>query len=379
MPADADVRELLETLLPPRPPSSPCADWDAIVTGAHGPRRSRRAIAIAIAVFAAILVATPALGLRDEAVELLGGSEAPDPVQNDVSRLRLGPASAYIRLRTSVGARVTLFSSESRKDGDCLGVVWHGLAAPRAAAACGPARKPAPLNVTESGNRVRGSWVALLWGEVAADVERLELVSTTGASLAVPLSASHFLVEVPRWAGDATLIAYGYGGLELARRKLETSPSWTPPDPIGARTPLLVREFANRTWTVYSYEASGDRRCYGIGTSYDTGRPAPWSNGGGDAFRCVTQRELASEQISVLGPDLWPSVRGSGTWASVVGATSEEVARVRVRLASGDDRDVAVRDGVFVYFGRGEAAWERPLRIEAYGTTGQLLGVESVR
>ena len=365
---DDDVRELLDTLTPQRPVTD---RWAAIAAEAHRPRRHRvRTVVIASAAAAVVgvLVVGPARGLREDALRLLGGADAPAPVQEAVAPIAgYGPVHAYVELRTSVGARATLFSMTSGRGERCLGVAWSAMPRPRAGATCGQNQSPRPLHVTESGTRIGGSWVALLFGNVGPDVERLVLVSTSGAAVEVPMSASHFLVEVPRWAGEAQLVAYGFGGLILARHELETSPSWTPPDPLGEATPVLIRKLGNRTWTVESYAASDARRCYGISTT------------GGSAFRCVAESEIAGRQLSVLGPDRWPSVDGSGSWTTVVGAVGDDVARVEITLANGMRRETILRKGTFVYFAPGDTPAERPVRVAAFNRAGTVLAAEPLR
>ena len=100
---------------------------------------------------------------------------------------------------------------------------------------------------------------------------------------------------------------------------------------------------------------------------------------GGSAFRCVEESEIEGRQLSVQGPDVWPSIGGSGTWTSVAGAVGPSVARVQITLASGTRRDAILRERTFVYFGRGDTASERPVRVQAFDASGAVVAAEPLR
>ncbi len=377
---DADVRELLDEFEPEVGRLE--GDWAAVVRSAGmAKRRAVAVFVIAVTVAVGILVATPALGLREEAVQLLGGGAPPQHVQTFISDLTDAsgePGQAFVDLRTSTGARVTLFAV--RGPSDCLGVVWAGTRRLNGMAQCGETNAQRPFRMGESGHRVGGRWIKLVWGSVAPEVLQLELVSASGGVLAVPLSAGHFLVEVPRWPGDAHLVAYGAGQLELGRRKLESPPSWLPPDPLEPRRPLVVREFANRRWALYSYEAVGGRRCYGFESTRDTPHPPPYERQTSDSFRCVPELALADDAVSVLGPEPWPSLVGSGGVLSIAGVAGVSVHGVRLVGADGSHTKVPLVGGAFLHLAQDSGAVDRrPQALEALDDEGRILQHLSLR
>lgn len=191
----------------------------------------------------------------------------------------------------------------------------------------------------------------------------------------VPLSAAHFLGEVPKWARGASAIARGVGGLELWRQTLETPPSRVPPDPVEPRSAVAVREFAIRTWPLFSYEARGGRRCFGVETTFASGSPPPWNRAGGHSFRCVDAAEVGA--LSMLGPDLWPSVRGSGAVVSMSGVVTADVQTVEVELADGSTRSVPVLRGAFLYLS--DPGEPPPVRAIVHGADSVVLAAERLR
>jgi hypothetical protein len=372
---DDGLGGLLDDLEPPA--GDQRGDWSRVIRAARRPRR-RALIAVAVIAFLGVLVAAPALGLRDQAVRLLGGGPPPANVEtviSDFGGTSRRPGRAFVDLRTSVGARVTLFQATD-VHGDCLGLAWSRLTEAQAGCVLN-ANPPRPLSVVESGHRVLGSWIALVFGAVAANVSRLGLISSTGESMPVPLSAHHFLVEVPRWAGAAYLVAYSADGLELTRHKLETAPSWSPPDPVGESQVIIRRDFANRHWSLYNYEAQGNRRCYGVEVTRSSGEAGSTSTPASNSFRC-TDQDAVDDLLSVLGPDPWPSVEGSGHVLSVIGVVGANVAAVTIVRTDRTADRVAVTDGAFLYLTPDEP-FRRPARLEAYGPEGRLLKALQLR
>jgi hypothetical protein len=133
-----------------------------------------------------------------------------------------------------------------------------------------------------------------------------------------------------------------------------------------------VREFANRRWEIFNYEATDSRRCYGI-TAEPANDGATGSNSS-SAFRCIAERDAS--RLSVLGPDIWPDIAGSGRWTSVVGVVGEEVQRVNVTDVDGGVRDAPIHNSTFFYVAR---ATDGPVRVEAFNSRGKLLAAEPLR
>jgi hypothetical protein len=78
--------------------------------------------------------------------------------------------------------------------------------------------------------------------------------------------------------------------------------------------------------------------------------------------------------LSMLGPDLWPSVRGSGAVVSMSGVVTADVQTVEVELADGSTRSVPVLRGAFLYLSE-----PPPVRAIVHGADGVVLAAERLR
>ena len=331
-------------------------------------RRSRTralilAAAVALAVVAAVTSTTPALGLRDEIVRFLHGSPPPPGVERQLesqseSHFRDG-VRGQIELRTSIGATVTLWTGGSAR-GECLGLSWSGTR--RGGATCGGGHEPNPLFIVESGTRVHGAWIRLIFGTVAPAVDSLDLVAPDGRTASVPLSDGYFLAEVPPWPRPTYLVARA-GRLEVARRELKEEQ--TPPDPLAPRRYLVEQVFAGREWGVYSYPAAGGRYCYGLVER----------TSGADEFHFVASETFESARLLVGGASDWPATLASPAVRSLYGL-APHADHIEIRLVDGSSETIPVQQGAFLYLAKAERP--EPESVAAYGTDGTRLASQRV-
>jgi hypothetical protein len=333
----------------------------------RGSRRRRVVVLVCAVAFAAL--AAPALAFHDGLIRFLHGSPPAPAVRAELQRLprgyTAGGAHDYVELTTSVGAQVTLWAA-SGPDGRAFGLQWTPAAGaaetrlPNSVLSV-PSGSPAqhPLFVGQSGSRVAGSWIDLLWGRADPAIASLELVSADGRSENVPFSDGYFLVETPSWNDATDLVARDASGSEVARRAVDVA---EPPTPAGPRETLVTSQAGGRDWTLFRYPTTDGHRCDGVEAS---------ANGASeDDFQCGIDPPTDANPVVAAGPARWANRVQAGDTVCVFGLAAPTIASIELVYADGSVDRATLANGGFVDLAPFDDARGLPTRLEAFDASG---------
>jgi hypothetical protein len=198
-------------------------DWaDVLRRAGVRPVRSRRPLTLAAAVaLAAVLLVTPALGLRGDVASLFGGRPPrvglPKAADRSTVRVLVIPVTSTGRV---VFVRAALWKGH---DGVCY--VFAGIesgCATRGRHGSGLGYGPAP--------RRPGRWL-VRGSTFDADAAAVELRYTTGRAISIrlvragpPIAEAFFAADVPAPRRAATLLTRDAGGSVISRERLGVAP-----------------------------------------------------------------------------------------------------------------------------------------------------------